>query len=93
MDAAARSQYHPSRGCQLSLHRESPVLLTHTGSHSEKAHCECPGRWWEPRLTAVSLLQAVPAKGETKQDRCLKTELLREEGKGAGHSWASSDCT
>lgn len=30
---------------------------------------------------AVSLQQAVPAKGEAKQDCCLRTELLREEGK------------
>lgn len=32
-------------------------------------------------LTIVSLQQAVPAKGETRQDGCVKTELLGEEGK------------
>lgn len=33
------------------------------------------------RLTVVSRSQAVPAKGEARQDCCVRTELLGEEGK------------
>lgn len=43
---------------------------------------------------AVSLQQAVPAQGEAKQECCVETELLREQGKGrrARAAGASVSC-
>lgn len=92
MDAAAALPVPPFPGVP-AVHPQRVTRASDSHGIPFGEGCECPGRGCEPQLTAVSLLQAVPAKGETKQDLCLKTELLREEGKGTGRSWASSDCT
>lgn len=37
-------------------------------------------------MAAADAEQAVPAKGETKQDCCMKTELVREDGRTDRHT-------